>query len=111
MLSISMRTSNKGQVLVSPRGMLVAGENTEKMRVLLKDLIPGHTDVVVNMSGLDRIDAAGMGALVGAYFAGRNQGARVSFCNVPSRTLELFELVGLRNVFEPGAESCLCPAA
>jgi anti-anti-sigma factor len=55
-------------------------------------------DVSLDMSPVERIDAAGIAALISLYRLAEESGHRFSISNVPPRVYELLALVGLERV-------------
>jgi anti-anti-sigma factor len=55
-------------------------------------------DVSLDMSPVERIDAAGIAALISLYRLAEESGHRFSVSNVPPRVYELLALVGLETI-------------
>ena len=74
-------------------GQLVRGQDT----VLLECLGPlvRKCNVALDMSSVERIDAAGITALVSLYQAARESGHRFSLTNVSDRIVQILAVVGL----------------
>ncbi len=54
-----------------------------------------ENNVTLNLNGIDRIDAAGIAALISLYSCARNHGNTFSVINVSPRVEEMLTLVGL----------------
>ena len=75
------------------RGQLVRGQDAG----LLEHLGPmvRERSVILDLAGVDRIDAAGITALVALYRAARESGHRFSLTNVSARVEQILAVVGL----------------
>jgi anti-anti-sigma factor len=82
-------------VVATPPDMseLVRGNEScliQRVAPLLRD-----QSVVLDLSAIDRIDAAGIAALISLYGIGRSAGHRFTVCNASVRVAEILTLVGL----------------
>jgi ABC-type transporter Mla MlaB component len=57
-------------------------------------------DVCLDMSSVERIDAAGIAALISLYACARDAGHTFSICGVSQRVAEILNLVGLEPILE-----------
>ena len=55
-------------------------------------------DVILNCAQIERIDAAGIAALIGLYGSARNTGHSFRICNVKKHVTEVLALVGLDHI-------------
>jgi anti-anti-sigma factor len=55
-------------------------------------------DVALDLHKVDRIDAAGISALISLYSSARSAGHEFSVCNVSERVGEILSLVGLEPI-------------
>ena len=62
--------------------------------------IPAGGDVVVDLSSLDFVDSAGVGAFVGLYKAARAKGARLRFAGARPGVHAVLELIRLHRILE-----------
>jgi anti-sigma B factor antagonist len=72
---------------------------------MLKDKIhsvvhQGHTKLLVNLAGVDYVDSAGLGELVGAYTTVRRAGGTMKLLNVTKKMRDLLSITKLLTVFE-----------
>ena len=81
----------------SVRGQLVRGQVDD----LLEHLGPlaRKCNVALDLSSVERIDAAGITALVSLYQAACESGHRFSLTNVPDHVAQILTLVGLDRFF------------
>jgi anti-anti-sigma factor len=86
--------ATRGHVL---RGQLVRGQ----VDVLLEHLGPlvRKCNVALDLSSVERIDAAGIAALVALYRDACESGRRFSLTNVPDHVAQILTLVGLERFF------------
>lgn len=69
--------------------------------------------IVLDLGNVDRIDAAGIAALISLYTGAHHAGHEFSVCNVNGRVAEILRLVGLDNILVshnavPGSHSGDC---
>ncbi len=96
------------------------GEMTELVRGRDEDLMRRVTplvrqnDVALDLRGVERIDAAGIAALISLYGEAQETGHRFTVSNASARVAEILALVGLDRillsqnvVLESHAEHCL----
>ena len=55
-------------------------------------------NVALDLRKVDRIDAAGISALISLYSSGRSAGHEFTLCNVSGRVAEILSLVGLEPI-------------
>jgi anti-anti-sigma factor len=82
-------------LVVAPAEMteLVRGDEQrliQRVAPLLRD-----KSITLDLRNIDRIDAAGIAALISLYSTARNQGNNFTVCNVSPRVEEILSLVGL----------------
>jgi anti-sigma B factor antagonist len=63
-------------------------------------LLPDVRQVILDLSGLDVIDSAGLGELVVAHMWTRASGCSLKLAGANFRILQLFELTNLMSVFD-----------
>jgi anti-sigma B factor antagonist len=91
------------------RGELDALSSPE-LRPVVDELVrSGRNDIIVDLSGLGRIDSSGVGVLVSLYKRIRAQQGEVRFMGVTSQPLVVFRLLRLDVVFNLGSESEFTP--
>jgi len=62
---------------------------------VLAAVIGEYEHVMIDLNGVKRIDAAGLGVLVSATAAARSKGSRVVLQNLTPQVQELAKLIGL----------------
>jgi|SRR5579859_3600893 len=85
-------------------GLLVAPEMTELVRGAEQQLVQRvapllrENNVRLDLNGIDRIDAAGIAALISLYSYAQNHGNTFSVINVSPRVEEMLSLVQLESI-------------
>jgi len=72
-----------------------AAVKTEALR-----LLGDARDIVVDLSGVDFLDSAGVGVLVGLFKHARLRGGRARFCGLTPGVRLVLELIQLDRIFE-----------
>ena len=73
--------------------------------VLLKDKIQsllqqGHTNLLIDLSGVSYVDSAGLGQIVQAYATTKNRGGALKLLHVTKRLRDLLVVTKLLTVFD-----------
>jgi anti-sigma B factor antagonist len=63
-------------------------------------LLGDTPDVVVDLSGVQFLDSAGVGVLVGLFKHARGRGGRARFCGLTPGVRSVLELIQLDRIFE-----------
>ena len=86
-------------------GRMDASSATEMREALHSAIDTGDGDLVVDVSGVDLVDAIGLGVLLGAHRRAGQAGRRVVLRDASPRLLRVLRLARLHRVFalEPGA--------
>jgi anti-anti-sigma factor len=85
--------------------VVARAEMTELVRgdeqLLIQRVAPllREKSVALDLRHVDRIDAAGIAALISLYSSARNAGNKFTVCNVSPRVAEILTLVGLEHIF------------
>ena len=66
----------------------------------LRDLIPEGNRIVLDLSNVDYIDSAGLGALVSVFMHAKRTNCAMKIANPKQRIRDLFNRSGLASVFE-----------
>ena len=90
-----------GVAVLALDGRVVLGEETNKLRESVKNLVSqGKKNVVLDMKNVTMIDSSGLGALVAAYSSAKSGGASVRLCNLGAHFNQLLQITKLLTVFE-----------
>lgn len=100
-------------VIVRCEGRIVYRQEASAMTRLVTQALQDVSCAVLDLSGVDTIDSAGLGALVLLHMYAEGHGKTIKLAAVPARVLELLELTNLTSVFEvhPTQETALSLAA
>jgi anti-sigma B factor antagonist len=63
-------------------------------------LLGDASDVVLDLSGVDFLDSAGVGVLVGLFKNARLRGGRARFCGLTPGVRSVLEIIQLDRIFE-----------
>ncbi len=84
--------------IVACRGRIVFGEETTRFCQTVRDLLPRDPHVILNLQGVDYIDSAGLGSIVGLVLAARRGNGELGICEPSSRVEDLLKLTKLSSV-------------
>jgi len=101
-VSATIKTRDAGDVtIVEVSGRVTLGEATGKLRETVRELINKRRKyILLNLSGVEYMDSAGLGELVGAYTTVTNNGGILKLVGVGGRTLDLLQVTKLLTIFE-----------
>lgn len=98
--SLKLRTlTRENEIFVQCSGSLISA-NSALLRNHVKALLPKTKHVVLDLTGLSRMDSSGLGAVVSIYISARNAGNTLELINLNARIRELFGVTNLLSVFE-----------
>ena len=85
-------------IVTAPDGIteLVRGSDLRLVRQV--EPLVRSQDVVLNCAAIERIDAAGIAALIALYGSARNMGHTFRVCNARKHVAEVLTLVGLDHI-------------
>jgi len=87
--------------IVDLSGVLRLGESSNVLRRVINDLIAKQRHrIVLNFRNVSEIDSAGVGELIAAYTALKNNHGRLKLLNPPKKICEVLELTKLSKVVE-----------
>ena len=97
-----MRTRTiDGMAVLIPDGKLVAGEEIDRLEVVLKRLSSkGVYDVIIDCSSVRRIDGVGLGVLISGYSNFVRRGGRFMLACVNKKLENAFTITKLALVFD-----------
>jgi anti-sigma B factor antagonist len=99
-LKLTNREVN-GVTVVELDGRVVLGEETNKLRETVKNLVSqGKKKLVLDVKNVTMIDSSGLGALVAAYSSAKSSGASLRLCNLGAHFNQLLQITKLLTVFE-----------
>src|SRR5208283_519711 len=80
------------------RGRLVVGQ-TESLEAKLKQMMPDHKSIVLDLGGLNQIDSTGLGSLVSLCLMGKQIGCQIGLKNLTKRIKDLLSLTNMLSLF------------
>ena len=90
-----------GVIILDLTGRLILGDGEELFKQKIDELIEkGHTQFLVNLSGVTYIDSAGVGMLVWKYITLKRRGGTLKLLNLQSRTRTVLSITRLLTVLE-----------
>jgi anti-sigma B factor antagonist len=76
-------------------------ENTQILKEAVREKIPGHKRIVIDLKEVPQVDSSGLGTVVGLYVSGRTRGCQLEIVNASQQIRELFSMTNLLSLFEP----------
>jgi len=90
-----------GVMLLDLRGRLTLGEETEKLRGKVRQLVEGgYSRIILNLEEVSYIDSVGLSTLVASYTSARKQGGELKLLHLTKRVHDLLQITRLSTVFE-----------
>ena len=101
-MSFTVNTRHFGDVaVIDLEGKITLGESTGILRNEFKELLAqGTKRIVLNLAGVNYVDSAGLGELVGIYTTTKNQGGAVKLLNMQKKLNDLMQITKLHTIFE-----------
>lgn len=98
-LTISSRSLNNVEILVLA-GRLTLGEGTSDLRDSARKALDRGENVLIDLSGVDYIDSAGLGELVSAYASAASRGLAVKLLRPLKKVHSLLHVTKMYSTFE-----------
>jgi anti-sigma B factor antagonist len=101
-MALKIEESNvDGVTVLGLSGRITLGEESNKLRTKLRDLLEeGRSRVVLDLGGVTYMDSAGLGALVAGYTSARNRGVSLKLANLTKKMNEQLYITKLVTVFD-----------
>ena len=99
MLSLQIRSVTEEVTRVCAQGTLLLGPDTGKLSTCIGGFRGKYRKVQLDIAGITRMDAAGLGALAEAYSKCDARGTKIKLYDVSPTVLELLQLAKLLAVF------------
>lgn len=94
-------TTQSGARLISPRGRLDMMSAPVLRDQLRREVQSGNTRLVVDLSGVEHIDSAGLSALISGLKAARQAGGSLHIAQPSKQVSTMLKLTNLHRVLEP----------
>jgi len=101
-VSIDLRTRDlDGITIVDLRGRITLGEGSRTVRDTVRHLLSsGQKRILLNLGDVTYIDSSGIGELVGAFAAAKEQGGELKLLNLSKKVHDLLQITKLYTVFD-----------
>lgn len=97
---LSLKIHAEGdEAVVACSGKLVIGV-TDTLWKEVRELIPNHKRVVLDLTDLVQMDSMGLGTVVRLLVSAKSAGCRLELINLSKRVRELFGITNLLSAFE-----------
>ena len=96
-LTIEHATDEYGTPVLVCRGRINL-ESAEQFKAEVKKLAADHKQVDADLAGVDSVDSAGLGSLLGTYISAKNQGCELTLIKVHPRVKDLLNMTHLTQV-------------
>jgi anti-sigma B factor antagonist len=87
-------------VLVTCRGRMVGGPESESLRDQIKSLLPESRDIILHLGEVTFIDSSGLGMLVRLLASARAARGDIKLCNVPQGIGHTLRITNLHTLFD-----------
>ena len=75
-------------------------EHTDKLKAHVRSLMPNAKGIIIDLQSVDRMDSAGLGALVALYISAKKANCEFLLANYNQSIKALLGLTNLLSVFE-----------
>jgi anti-sigma B factor antagonist len=99
-MHVKRRTVESIEVL-TPKGYLVGGEETDELEKLTRDLAAeGNLHLLIDLGETQHINSTALGVLITAHTSYLRRGGQMKLCRVDNRIKNIFVITKLISVFE-----------
>jgi anti-sigma B factor antagonist len=99
-MKIDERTAGNVKIL-DISGQIKFTQGDEMLKDKIHSVVhQGSTKILVNLAGVDYVDSAGLGELVGAYTTVAKAGGKMKLLNVTKKMRDLLSITKLLTVFD-----------
>ena len=90
-----------GVSVVAITGKITLGEGNQILRDIVRELVrTGKTKIVLNLAGVEYIDSAGIGELVGSHSSVRRAGGQLKMSSPARKVHDMLKMTSLTSVFD-----------
>jgi anti-sigma B factor antagonist len=101
-VQLSLQHRQVGYVtVVTCRGHLVAGAESEALLAQIDDLLPRHQRILLHLGGIDHIDSGGLGVLVRCLTRVQNASGQLSLCALSPKVSDVLRVTKLDGPLRP----------
>ncbi len=95
------RKTLEGIEVLTPKGYLVGGEETDELDKLIRDLAAaGNLNLVIDLGETQHINSTALGVLITAHTSYAKRGGQVKLARVDNRIKNIFVITKLSLVFD-----------
>ena len=90
-----------GIAVIDLKGRITLGEGVGRLRDKINSLLhQGYHKLVISLAGVEYLDSAGLGEIVGAYATVQRQGGSLKLVGLTGRIRDLLSITKLLTVFD-----------
>lgn len=89
-----------GVSIVDLKGRITLGSGTGELRQAVLKALENGPNLILNLAGVDYMDSAGLGEMVGAYTTVTGRGGKLRLLNPQKKLNDLLQLTRLYTLFE-----------
>ncbi|HEX6803044.1 MAG TPA: STAS domain-containing protein [Terriglobales bacterium] len=89
-----------GATVISCSGRIVLGEESAKLRHVIKEELSECNRIVLDLGKVSHIDSTGLGTLAGLHTSARKTGGNIKLANVKPHLYEVLGVTRLLTIFE-----------
>lgn len=89
-----------GITVIVCSGRIVLGEESAKLRHVIKEELSESNRIVLDLGGISHIDSTGLGALAGLHTSARKAGGNIKLANVKPHLYDVLGVTRLLTIFE-----------
>jgi len=89
-----------GITVICCTGRIVLGEESAKLRHVIKEELSESNRIVLDLGGVSHIDSTGLGALAGLHTSARKAGGDIKLANVKPHLYDVLGVTKLLTIFE-----------
>lgn len=99
-MALTVQTQISGDVFIlGCNGRIISRDECAVLRERVVNMLPGTPNIVVNLEGVDHIDSAGLGMLVGLLVSARNRSGDLKLASPRKRVTDLLRRTHLDTIF------------
>jgi anti-sigma B factor antagonist len=100
-MALEMTTrSVAGITVICCTGRIVLGEESAKLRHVIKEELSESNRIVLDLGGVSHIDSTGLGALAGLHTSAVKAGGNIKLANVRPHLYDVLGVTRLLTIFE-----------
>jgi len=100
-MSLELTTrSVAGSTVISCNGRIVLGEESAKLRQVVKEELADCNQIVLDLGGVGHIDSTGLGTLVALLASARKAGGGIKLANLNRHLYDVLGVTKLLTIFE-----------